>query len=97
MQRDEIVALYQPVLATKNRGTVRVPDLRGLPLDQAVKALKERRLTHVLSRDEASGIASGIIDEQFPSPGADLGIGTTIYLRVADAAQPKRDPKPGVP
>jgi len=91
--RDTAAAVSEPVcleLTNENAGKksgksiiVKVPDVRGLSLREAVKILSSRGLDFEIK-------GSGIVKNQSPAPGKEVKQGTTTYMN-ADNGEKKLD------
>lgn len=71
---------------------VEVPQLVGTAKDDALAALQALGLTVSVTEREVSGVASGMVTEQNPSPGSKIKPGASVRLVVASGASANQSP-----
>ena len=92
---------------SRRRATVVVPSVIGMAWDDALRSLADRRLVGVGHDPDGpplpfTVIASGVVTDQTPEPGAKVPVGSPVTLWVergdgsAGVREPRR-PKPGPP
>ena len=74
---------------TRHNAAARVPDLKGLPMEEATATLAARDLVGlVIDSVYTDGAAKGSVVDQDPEAGKDVKPGRKVYL-VLNASQPK--------
>lgn len=63
---------------------IQVPDVRGLPLEDAVRMLEDVGLIAEISRRGSDDVAAGVVIEQDPSPGSAVESESAVSLVVSD-------------
>ena len=75
---------------THHGESIIVPNINGLPLEEAGKELNKRNLTlEVIDSNYVKGMPAGAVLEQKPIAGAKVKMGRTIYLTINTGEVPK--------
>lgn len=75
---------------THHGESIIVPNINGLPLEEAGKELNKRSLTlEVIDSNYVKGMPAGAVLEQKPIAGAKVKMGRTIYLTINTGEVPK--------
>jgi hypothetical protein len=75
---------------THHGESIIVPNVNGLPLEEAEKELGKKKLTQeVVDSNYVKGLPAGAVLEQKPVAGAKVKIGRTIYLTINTGEVPK--------
>lgn len=73
---------------TKHNETVTVPDLKGMPVNDAIALLEEQNFRYVIDSIYNERFPSGSVLEQDPDPNAKVKDNRTIYLTVISSVPP---------
>lgn len=93
----QTVAIGAEVELTVSTGKVEVPDLRGMGLDAAQKALSDLGLTATVQQQENQVVAPGTVTDQSPAAHGTVDQGGAVVLVVAKAPQPSPSATPTPP
>jgi beta-lactam-binding protein with PASTA domain len=77
-------ASEQPLVEASS---VKVPDVRGVTMAEAMRAVHDQGLTYVVVQVYSNDVAAGVVMSQSPSPGSKASTGDPVTLTVSRGSQ----------
>jgi len=80
VERGAVVDIIYSI--NENIDDISVPNVRKIQHDEAIRIIKESRLSYLVKKVNESGLPDGVVADQFPEPGRIVPVGSEVTIFV---------------